>query len=261
MSSTKAIIGFQKQNDGMYSSLLARNIPFERTIIPENILEQDHLKLLQEENMMLKELTNANKTQQPKKEKKKSDSISQTTPKESKESKQLDNKKENEEEEKFENPVKKFDTITNMEELKKAFFNGDYTLFEDMVKTNKLKFYNVEYKYNDDKDGSPDYSAKNLLKGFVRSFDDYRKYFMICFRCWKNQNNITYKYNSLWIVNTPEPLPNIIGSLYDDFNFVEITNIDDIDIFIQQIKKLPELDSDEPVFINGYTCIGESFVH
>ena len=94
------------------------------------------------------------------------------------------------------------------------------------------------------------------VKGFVRNFDDYRKYFMICFRCWKHQDITQYKYESLWIVNTYEPIQNIIGSMCDDFKFEEITELDD---FIGWIKKIPE--TEEPVFINGYTCIGESYVH
>lgn len=81
---------------------------------------------------------------------------------------------------------------------------------------------------------------------------------MICFRCWKNQHELKYKYDSLWIVNTNEPIPNVIGSLAEDFDFAETTDIDD---FISQIKKLLEPESEEPVWINEYTCIGESYVH
>ena len=72
MSSSKVIIGLQKQNDGMFASLTARNIPFERTIIPENVGEEDHIKILQEENSKLKKVINDNKPPpQPKQEKKK----------------------------------------------------------------------------------------------------------------------------------------------------------------------------------------------
>ena len=251
MSSNKAIIGLQKQNDGMFASLSARNIPFERTIIPDGIGEEEHLKFLQEENCKLKKVINDNKPPpQPKQEKKKPEvqaSKKETKPKEG-----------DDEEETYEEPVKKFDTIINMEELKRAFFNLDYMVFEEQIKSNPLKFYKVSYKFDSDKDGAADFSAKNLLKGFVRNFDDYRKYFMICFRCWKNQHELKYKYDSLWIVNTNEPIPNVIGSLAEDFDFAETTDIDD---FISQIKKLLEPESEEPVWINEYTCIGESYVH
>lgn len=257
MSSNKAIIGLQKQNDGMFASLSARNIPFERTLIPDGVGEEEHLKMLQEENGKLKQVINDNKPPpQPKQEKKKPDvqapqSKKETKPKE-------DDGDGDGEEEIYEEPVKKFDTIANMEELKRAFFNGDYIVFEEQIKSHPLKFYKVNYKFESDKDGAPDFSAKNLLKGFVRNFDDYRKYFMICFRCWKNQHETKYKYDSFWIVNTNEPISNVIGSLAEDFDFVETTDIDD---FISQIKKLPESESDEPIWINEYTCIGESYVH
>jgi len=256
MSSNKVIIGLQKQNDGMYSSLINRNISFERTIIPDGIEENEYLKILQEENNKLKQVINDNKPQpQPKQEKK--NPVVQVSKKETK-PKEEDNEGDEEEEETYEEPVKKFDTIINMEELKRAFFNADYMIFEEQLKSYPLKFYKVSYKFDSDKDDAPDFSAKNLLKGFVRNFDDYRKYFMICFRCWKNQHTVKYKYDSFWIVNTNEPIPNVIGSLAEDFDFVETT---DIDYFISEIKKLPVLESDEPVWINEYTCIGESYVH
>lgn len=258
MSSNKAIIGLQKQNDGMYSSLTSRNISFERTVIPEGVGEEEHLKMLQEENSKLKQVINDNKPPpQPKQEKKKPDVQAPQSKKETK-PKEDDGEGDDGEEETYEEPVKKFDTIINMEELKRAFFNGDYMVFEEQIKTHPLKFYKVSYKYDSDKDGAPDFSAKNLLKGFVRNFDDYRKYFMICFRCWKNKFEIKYMYDSFWIVNTNEPIPNIIGSLAEDFDFAETS---DIDYFISQIKKLPESDTDEPIWINEYTCIGESYVH
>lgn len=256
MSSSKAIIGLQKQNDGMFLSLNARNIPFERTEIPEGIGEEEHLKMLQEENSKLKQVINDNKPPpQPKQEKKNQDVQTQQSRGETKKD---DGEEADGGEETYEEPVKKFDIIANMEELKRAFFNGDYVVFEEQIKLHPLKFYKVSYKFESDKDGAPDFSAKNLLKGFVRNFDDYRKYFMICFRCWKNQHETKYKYDSFWIVNTNEPISNVIGSLAEDFDFIESTDIDD---FINQIKKLPESESNEPIWINEYTCIGESYVH
>lgn len=269
MSSSKAIISLQKQNDGMFTSLSARNISFERTVIPEGVNEEEHLKILQDENGKLKQVIADNKPQppppQPKQEKKKPDVPVCKSKDDGNNGNNGDNGNngnngDNEQEETYEEPVKKFDTIVNMEEFKRAFFNGDYVVFGEQIKLNPLKFYKVSYKFDSDKDGVPDFSAKNLLKGFVRNFDDYRKYFMICFRCWKNQHDVKYKYDSYWIVNTNEPIPNVIGNLAEDFDFVEMT---DIDYFIEQIKKLPEsgLDSEEPVWIDEYTCIGESYVH
>lgn len=259
MSSNKAIQGLQKQNDSIYQSLVTKGVQFDRVVISEGIDDTEQLKLLQEENSKLKELAKANKPVQiekPKEEKKPVQTQVKTdkTEKSNESNKSKDDVELDDDE--VEEPVKKFNIITNMEELKRAFFNGDLMVFEEQLKAHPFKFYKVEYKYNSDKDGAPDFSAKNLLKGFVRNFDDYRKYFMICFRCLKKQDESKYKYESVWIVNSTDKIQDIIGSVWEDFEFEETT---DIVQFISRIKKLPE--SDDPVFIDGYTCIGESYVH
>ncbi len=238
----------QKQNDSIFFSLLTRKIEFERTIIPQDISEDEHIRLLNEENLRLKEVVKANKPAPvPKEEKKVEQQKVESKPKEKQ---NTESKDDDDQEETFEEPVKKFDTIANMEDLKRAFFNGLYDEFESHVKSAPYKLYRVEYKYNEDKDGAPEFSAKNLLKGFVRNLDDYRKYFMICFRCWKDLNEAKYQYKSLWIVNTLEPVRNVIGSFADDFEFVEEL---DTNAFISDIKKLENID--------GTQCIGESYVH
>jgi len=245
MSTNKQIQAIQKQNNSIYMCLTARNIVFERIIINENMDEFEQIKLLNEENIRLKEVVKANKPiQQLKEEEKKIENIAI-------------NKNENENENKdYEEPIIKFDTITNMENIKRAFFNGEYELFEKQIKLNPFKFYIVDYKYNSDKNNAPDFSAINLLKGFIRNFDNYRKYFMICFRCYQYQNKNEYKYKSLWIVNTNEPIKNIIGSIWDDFIFEETF---DSDNFIKMIKKLPQTMEKENNDI--FTCIGEVYVH
>ncbi len=236
----------QKQNDSIFFSILTRKIEFERTIIPQDISEDEHIRLLNEENLRLKEVIKANKpVPVPKEEKKVEQQKVESKPKE-----KVESKDDDDQEETFEEPVKKFDTIANMEDLKRAFFNGLYDEFETHFKSAPYKLYRVEYKYNEDKDGAPEFSAKNLLKGFVRNLDDYRKYFMICFRCWKDSNEAKYQYKSLWIVNTLEPVRNIIGSFADDFEFVEES---DTNAFIAEIKKLENIDETQ--------CIGESYVH
>lgn len=238
------LIGLQKQNESIYSSLISRNILFERTIIPEGINEEEHFIKLNEENNRLKECVKDNKPPpQPKKEKQKQ------------EEQPLKKKKEvteEEEEETYEEPIQKFDTITNMEELKRAFFNNDYEIFESQLKNNQFKYFKANYKYNSDKDGAPEFLAKNLLGGFVRNFDDYRKYFMICFRCWKiDDEEIKYEYNSLWIVNSNEPIDNIIGNIF--WEYFDFEELNDIDNFILDFKKINDLENTN--------CIGESYVH
>ena len=272
MSSNNVILCLQKQNDSIFASLISKNIQFDRVEICDGINEQEHLILLTEENVRLKEIVKANKPiSQPKESKSKESKSKESKSKESKskevvesktkelklkEIKENDNDNEDDENDTFEEPVKKFDTITNMEDMKRAFFRGDYVVFQEQLKLYPLKLYKVGYKYNSDKDGVPEFSAKNLLKGFVRNFDDYRKYFMICFRCFKAQDKNEYKYDSLWIINSGEHIQNIIGSMWEDFEFEETSNIDD---FVTQIQKLPE--ADEPVYVNDFTCIGESYVH
>ena len=257
---SKIIQGLQKQNDSIYSSLVARSIQFDRSVIPEDITititDEELIKLLNDENNRLKEVVKVNKpAPQPKEEKKKQELV----PKQESKPKTNDDM-EQDDEEIFEEPVKKFDIITNMEEIKRAFFSvtdSNYSTFEELAQSHPFKFYKMNYKYNSDKDGAPDFSAKNLLKGIVRNFDDYRKYFMICFRCWKDQNESIYKYDSFWIVNTNDPIQNIIGSIWDDFE--QDLSFDLENKFLESIRKLPEID--EPVYIDGYTCIGESYVH
>lgn len=239
------LLGLQKQNDSIFFSLLTRKIDFVRSVVPEGTTEEEHIKILIEENARLKEVIKANKPEPVIKEVVKTE-LPETKP----EIKPKNTNQDEEQDESFEEPVKKFETIGNMEELKRAFFNGLYDEFETHVKACPYKFYTVEYKYNSDKDGAPDFSAKNLLKGFVRNFDDYRKYFMICFRCWKDPKESKYKYSSLWIVNTNEPVRNIIGSFADDFEFVESF---DTNNFLHSIKKIENIEETQ--------YIGESYVH
>ena len=226
-----------KQNDSIYNSLLSKNISFERLKINDELPNEDKIKLLLEDNDKLKNISKLNRP-----------------PPEVKIVKHvvIENKKKicnEEEEENYETCQKKFSTITNMEEIKRAFFNGDYEIFESQLKNNQFKYYKVNYKFNSDKDGAPEFVAKNLLGGFVRSFDDYRKYFMICFRCYKIQDN--YEYESLWIVNTNEPINNIIGDvIYENFDYEELNELDK---FIEDFKKLNDLENTN--------CIAESYVH
>jgi tRNA pseudouridine-54 N-methylase len=50
------ILAIQKQNDSIYSSIVARKIEFNRTIILENLSEEEIIILLNEENNRLKEI-------------------------------------------------------------------------------------------------------------------------------------------------------------------------------------------------------------
>ncbi len=239
---SQKITNIQKQNEAIFSSLKAKGIEVEREIIPEGSDEATIIEILTKENNKFKELAKQNKPPPQVKEPKVVQPVQAQTSKPKKEQEDEDN------EEEYEAPKPKFDCICNMEDIKRAFFNKDYETAKSLIIANPFKFYEVNYKYSSDKDGVPDFVAKNLLKGFVRNFDDYRKYFMICFRCTKLGSN--YEYKSKWIVNTLEPISNVIGSTYDDFEFTEVT--DNIEEFIKSMEKLDE---------NTEGLVGEAYVH
>ena len=226
-----------KQNDSIYNSLLLKNILFERVTINDEMSDDDKIILLSEENEKLKNISKSNRPPPVVK------STKQTIIETKKDEKDAcDNE---EEENNYEIPKKSFSTITNMEDIKRSFFNKDYSLFNQLIKNFNFKFYRAEYKYSSDKDGSPEFIAKNLVKGFVRNLDDYRKYFIVSFRCYKNENN--YNYPSLWIVNSNDDIKDIIESMYDDYIYKEDN---DIDIFLKDFEK-----------VDDENCIEELYVH
>lgn len=208
-----------KQNEAIYNSLKLKNIEG----LDELIIEPDFEQLIAQ-NLKLKELSKAHKpVQEP--VKKQQIVVENKKPKEKEDDEDVE-------------PVVNFSTITNMEEIKRAFFSGDYELFNNLVTSHEFKLFYVKYKYESDNDGKPDYIAKNLIKGFIRNFDDLRKYFMICFRCFNNNTiPVSYSYPSLWIVNSNDSLNTLIGSLYEDFEFTEVI---DKNKFFTEIVKLNE---------------------
>ena len=242
------IQNLQKQNDAIYSSLVSKNVLFTRRVISDITDETKILDILTEENKELKELSKNNrpvsqvvekKTVIPVLEKK------EQIPKEP---------KDDEAEESFEDSKKNYTIIHNMEDIKRAFFNKEYESFEELIKQHEFIYYKVSYKYSSDNDRKPDYVARNLLNGFVRSLDDYRKYLLVCFRC-KEYEPIKYDYNSLWIVNTKDDLKTIIGSFYDDFDFqLQIFDVENsFNNFLEEFRK-----KDLEVELN---IIGETYIH
>lgn len=235
-----------KQNESIFNSLKIRNIPDIGelvTLFDELSIEEKYEKLSNDNNR-LKDLVKNNKPKvEPKPEK-----IQEKTEKSKKPEKKLDDENDDIE---YNDPIEKFETITNMEDIKRNFFSGNYEEFNKLVKDHDFKLYNVNYKYASDKDGCPTFSAKNLVGGFVRNFDDFRKYFMICFRCIKNNTDpVTYNYPSLWIVNSNDDIKKIIKSLYDDFEFNEVIN--DKESFYKNMEKM---NSDNEFLI------AEAYVH
>jgi hypothetical protein len=227
----------KKQNDGIIASLKAKNIAFEYEAIDETDLEK--VKAL---NVFLKELSAKNRPPQPKAEPKKA------------EPKKADPKPNDEDDDdnaltKEVKPV--FQTITNMEDIKRAFFSKEYEQAATLINSHPFHFYKAEYKYSDDNTGKPDYAARNLLRGFVQGLDDYRKYLLICFRCVLTDTEAKkYDYPSYWIVNTNEDLKTMLGDLYDDYVFTPVTNIELVQPFLKEMEKK----EDENI-------VGEAYLH
>lgn len=64
-----------------------------------------------------------------------------------------------------------FSLVTNLYEIKKSFMNNNYKLFIKLVKQHNFKLFSANYKYSHEKNGVPNFIAKNLIERFVRNFD------------------------------------------------------------------------------------------
>ena len=81
-------------------------------------------------------------------------------------------------------PIIVIPTLTNMEELKRAFFNKEYEQFQQLIKIHDFTYYNAEYKFSSDNDNKPEYIAKNLVGGrffcyFLLQIDTFCSYIVI----------------------------------------------------------------------------------
>lgn len=238
----KQIANLMKQNEGMETSFRNKNIAFNKLSLDNNMESNMKFNFLKNYNEYLKGISVANKPppqeklkQQPKLEesKSKNDDDEDDVPKEIK-------------------PV--YSTITNMEDIKRAFFSKEYETAYLLIKQHPLKFYKVNYKFSSDNTGRPSYVAKNLLRGFVQGLDDYRKYLLVCFRCiLVDKNTNEYKYPSYWIVNTNDDLKIILGNRYDDYDFIALEDDKAINNMLKKMEK-NEDDNDE-------SFIGEAYIH
>jgi hypothetical protein len=238
----KQITNLKKQNDGMETSFKAKNIEFSKLSI-DSIDQDTELRLLKDYNTYLKSISAANRP--PPQVKEQLPLVKEEKPKEKPDVDEDDVPKEVK-------PI--FSTITNMEDIKRAFFSKEYDTSYDLIKQQQFKFYKVNYKFSSDNTGRPSYVAKNLLRGFVQGLDDYRKYFMICFRCILVNKDINeYRYPSYWIVNTNDDLKTILGSLYDNYDFIAIEGEEAISKMLKKMEK----NEDE----NDEALIGEVYLH
>jgi len=244
-SEEKQIANLKKQNDGMETAFKNKGIQFTKLSI-DNVDPETELLLLKDYNNYLKGISAANRPPAPVKEEK---------PK-------VESVKPKVEDEDAEDEVKEvkpvFSTITNMEDIKRAFFSKDYDTFNTLVRQQPFKFYKSWYKYSDDNNGKPAFVAKNLLRGFIQNLDDYRKYLMVCFRCICNSKSnepTHYEYPAYWIVNSNDNLKTIIGSIYDDFEFFEVTS-DDPERLVIMLREMQKTENEDDT-----TLVGEAYLH
>ncbi len=241
----KQIANLQKQNEGMLNSLRSKNISIEFDVtIDENLPENEKLEKYKTVNNSLKELVKMNKPPPAPKEETKIKEESKPKPKPL--------TKEDDEEDEIKETKPTFSVLTNMEDCKRAFFNKEYSTFQECINKEPYKIYRAQYKYSSDNDGRPDFVARNLLRGFVQMLDDYRKYLMVCFRCiLQDVENKKYDYPSYWIVNSNDDLSVIIGNIYDDYEF---TLMDTDEMKMGVLLEMEKKENDESV-------IGESYLH
>jgi hypothetical protein len=247
-SEEKQIMNLKKQNEGMETSFQTKGINFTKVSI-DDVDPETELLLLKNYNNYLKGISAANRPPAPVKEEK--SKVIEVKPKEEK-------PKEEKPDDDDDEPIKEvkpvFSTITNMEDIKRAFFSKDYDAAYELIKQHPFKFYKANYKYADDNTGRPSFVAKNLLRGFVQSLDDYRKYLMVGFRCISIEEK-KYNYPSYWIVNSNDDLKTILGSIYDDFDFIPVIEEEKI---VRMYKRMQKNDSERE---NDEALIGEVYLH
>jgi hypothetical protein len=239
MDIQKQIANLKKQNDGMESSFAAKDIKFTKLTI-ENVEPDLELMLLKDHNEYLKNISKQNRPPPAVKEEK---------------SKEQPKPKDVDDEDDLPKEVKPvYTTITNMEDIKRAFFSKEYETAHKLIQEHPFRFYKANYKYSSDNTGRPGYVAKNLLRGFVQGLDDFRKYFMICFRCILiDRETNEYRYPSYWIVNTNDDLKTVLGSIYDDYDFIALEGDEAIGKMLKKMEKNEDA--------NDEALIGEVYLH
>jgi hypothetical protein len=241
----KQIANLIKQNEGMETAFKNKGIIFSKLSVDDtDIPVEKHLELLKIQNEYLKDISKQHRP--PPQDK----PVQQLKPKET-----TAKKEDVDDEDDLPKEVKPvYSTIANMEDIKRAFFSKEYESSTTLIQKQPFTFYKANYKYASDNTGRPSYVAKNLLRGFVQGLDDYRKYFMICFRCiLVDKETNEYRYPSYWIVNTKDDLKTVLGSIYDDYDFIAVEGEEAICKLLKRMEK----NEDE----NDEALIGEVYVH
>lgn len=135
----------------------------------------------------------------------------------------------------------KYETITSLETIKRAFFNPtneDYVSmpFASQITEHPFVFYKGVYKYSDDMNNKPEYIARNFNKSFVKRMEEYGKYVFAMFTCAKvpdSSTNIQYKYESYMLVNSIGAFEDFMIKDNDDVLFEKI----DLQTFLEHFKQ------------------------
>lgn len=243
MDILKQIDNLKKQNDGMETSFKNKGVQFNKLSVNSMDDPTAELRILKDYNEYLKGISKNNR---PPPQEKKVEPPKITVPK------KIDDEDDENDLPKEVKPV--YSTITNMEDIKRAFFSREYDTFHQLVRQHSFKYYKANYKFSSDNTGRPGYVAKNLLRGLVQGLDDYRKYLMVCFRCiLVNKDTTEYNYPSYWIVNSNDDIKSILGSFYDDYDFIDVKEEDEISKLLQKMEKNEDETDD--------TLIGETYLH
>jgi hypothetical protein len=133
----------------------------------------------------------------------------------------------------------KYEMITSLESIKRAFFNPtseEYASkpFASQVMEHPFVFYKGIYKYSEDMNNKADYIARNFNKSFVKRMEEYGKYVFAMFICSKLETPTEkqYKYESYMLFNSTGAYEEFMIKDNDDILFEKI----DLHMFLEYFK-------------------------
>lgn len=238
-----SISNIRAQNTGMETAFQKKQIVFTKQDIAPMTDEAEELRVLQSYNAYLKEISKQSRppAPPPKPKLSRTETVSVAVP--------------------DEDPKPVFNKFTDMNSIKRMYFGLETDAFDQfahMLGEHPFRFYTATYKYAADYKGRPSFVAKNAIRGFVQNLELVSDYLMVRFLCFRVERGMgsgddsvsgqdEYEYMSVWIVNSSDPLTDILGSMYDDFTFTEVSLSDAILLW----KKVKPSDM----------FIGETYLH
>lgn len=119
--------------------------------------------------------------------------------------------------------------IGNLEPVKRAFSNKEYQQFQELLEQQSPPFRYLAgtYRGAEEFEGRPDFILHNRNKGFLQSdpLEKNRAYLFVAFSCFRKEGKLVFQ--SYWIVNTEDPLEQLLEDELDSFelNEVDLTTI------------------------------------